>query len=113
VSQSELPHLRRRDYNPTLGWLLVDADFDHWVEDGCQPYYATTETQGVRGYYEGIGSQREIALAVCRASSRRGISLHRAESELARSVTPVAASDASAVGSVPETLPVRAATGSC
>ena len=55
-----------------LNAILREAGFDRWVEDLCQPYYA--ETQGrpgippgtyfrmlLIGYFEGIGSQREIA----------------------------------------------------
>ena len=70
-------NLPRSDGHPfylKLNALLVEADFDRWIEGRCQPYYAQDETRGqpsippgvyfrmlLVGYFEDISSQRGIA----------------------------------------------------
>jgi len=54
-----------------LNELLAEAGFDRWVEDLCEPYYATVGRSGIppgvyfrmilAGYFEGISAQRAIA----------------------------------------------------
>ena len=57
-----------------LNELLAEAQFDHWIEGRCEPYYEQQEARGQRsippgvyfrmllvGYFEGIDSQRGIA----------------------------------------------------
>jgi IS5 family transposase len=58
----------------TLNALLAEAQFDHWIEQRCQPFYECEEKRGqpslppgvyfrmlLVGYFEGIDSQRGIA----------------------------------------------------
>lgn len=67
----QLPRSPGHVFYVKLNELLAEADFDEWVEDLCEPYYARSGRPGIPpgvyfrmllvGYFEGIGSQRGIA----------------------------------------------------
>jgi transposase len=72
IPTRQLPQSPGHVFYVKLNELLAEAEFDPWVENLCQPYYA--ETMGrpgippgvyfrmlLVGYFEGIGSQRGIA----------------------------------------------------
>jgi transposase len=75
----------------TLNALLAEAQFDHWIETRCQPFYECEEKRGqpslppgvyfrmlLIGYFEGLDSQRGIAWRCSDSLSLRqflGISL--------------------------------------
>jgi transposase len=74
VMAGELPKSAGHPFYQRLNRLLAEADFDHWVEDRCLPYYAQEETRGqpsippglyfrmlLVGYFEELDSQRGIA----------------------------------------------------
>ena len=72
VATTSLPKSVGHVFYRKLNRLLAEADFDHTVEEMCEPYYHThlgrpSIPPGVYfrmllvGYYEGIGSQRGIA----------------------------------------------------
>jgi transposase len=72
VATTSLPKSVGHVFYRKLNRLLAEADFDHVVEEMCEPYYHThlgrpSIPPGVYfrmllvGYYEGIGSQRGIA----------------------------------------------------
>src|SRR5882757_11246210 len=72
VATTELPRSPGHPFYQKLNELLAEAEFDHWIEKRCAPYYAATLGRpsippGVYfrmilvGYFEGIGSQRGIA----------------------------------------------------
>ncbi|HEX3146877.1 MAG TPA: transposase [Gemmataceae bacterium] len=74
-----------------LNALLAEAQFDHWIETRCQPFYECEENRGqpslppgvyfrmlLIGYFEGLDSQRGIAWRCSDSLSLRqflGISL--------------------------------------
>jgi transposase len=71
VPREELPKSAGHPFYRQLNGLLDEADFDEFVEDLCEPYYATHGRPSIPpgryyrmllvGYFEGIGSQRGIA----------------------------------------------------
>jgi IS5 family transposase len=72
VATTELPKSPGHPFYQKLNELLAEAQFDAWIEERCQPYYAATLGRpsippGVYfrmilvGYFEGIASQRGIA----------------------------------------------------
>ena len=72
VSAVELPKAPGHPFYMKLNELLAEADFDYWVEDLCEEFYANGKGRpsippGVYfrmllvGYFEGLGSQRGIA----------------------------------------------------
>ena len=69
-----LPKSAGHPFYQRLNALLAEANFDHWIEQRCQRYYAQEEPRGqpsippgvyfrmlLVGYFEGIDSQRGIA----------------------------------------------------
>ena len=75
VTVSELPTSPGHPFYRKLNEILGDADFDGWVEDLCEEFYAReTGRPGIppgryfrmlfAGYFEGIQSQRGIAWRV-------------------------------------------------
>jgi transposase len=72
VATTDLPKSPGHPFYRKLNQLLAEADFDHWIENLCRPYYADALGRpsippGVYfrmilvGYFEGIASQRGIA----------------------------------------------------
>jgi transposase len=71
VPTQELSAGPRHVFYERLNRLLADADFDAWIEERCQPYYARMGRDSIPpgtyfrmvfiGYFEGIDSQRGIA----------------------------------------------------
>jgi transposase len=72
VEADSLPDVPRHVFYDKLNELLDQGDFDRWIEQTCQPYYAAKAGRpgippGVYfrmlliGYFEGIDSQRGIA----------------------------------------------------
>jgi transposase len=72
VVTTDLPKSPGHPFYLKLNQLLAEADFDPWIENLCQPYYAAVMGRpsvppGVyfrmilMGYFEGIASQRGIA----------------------------------------------------
>lgn len=72
VEVDSLPDVPRHVFYDKLNQLLDQGDFDRWIEQTCQPYYAAKAGRpgippGVYfrmlfiGYFEGIDSQRGIA----------------------------------------------------
>ena len=72
VAHDRLPKSVGHVFYVRLNKLLVEADFDRWVEAICEPHYANGKGRpsippGVYfrmllvGYFEGLGSQRGIA----------------------------------------------------
>jgi transposase len=72
ITYDRLPRSPGHVFYQKLNGLLRDADFDPWVENLCEPHYASGRGRpsvppGVYfrmllvGYFEGIGSQRGIA----------------------------------------------------
>lgn len=71
VSRGELPKSAGHPFYCKLDELLRQAEFDEFVEDLCEPYYADKGRPSIPpgryyrmlfvGYFEGIGSQRGIA----------------------------------------------------
>jgi transposase len=69
-----LPQSDGHPFYQKLNALLAEADFDHWIEERCRPFYEQVETRGqpsippgvyfrmlLVGYFEDISSQRGIA----------------------------------------------------
>jgi hypothetical protein len=72
IAQQSLPKSPRHVFYEKLNGILAEGDFDRFVEDLCEPYYAESLGResippGVYfrmlliGYFEGIDSQRGIA----------------------------------------------------
>jgi len=72
IATTDLPKSPGHPFYQKLNEVLAEADFDRWIEERCQPYYAANLGRpsippGVYfrmilvGYFEGIGSQRGIA----------------------------------------------------
>jgi transposase len=74
ISHDNLPRSAGHPFYVKLNEVLVEAEFDRWVEKRCEPYYAQEEKRGqpsippgvyfrmlMVGYFEGIDSQRGIA----------------------------------------------------
>jgi len=71
VPRGELPKSAGHPFYCNLNALLRQVDFDGFVEDLCEPYYADKGRPSIPpgryyrmlfvGYFEGIGSQRGIA----------------------------------------------------
>jgi transposase len=72
VATTELPKSPGHPFYQKLNQVLAEAQFDHWIEKRCEPYYAASLGRpsippGVYfrmilvGYFEGIASQRGIA----------------------------------------------------
>jgi transposase len=72
VATTDLPKSPGHPFYLKLNQLLAEAEFDPWIENLCQPYYAAgmgrpSVPPGVyfrmilMGYFEGIASQRGIA----------------------------------------------------
>ena len=72
IATTELPKSPGHPFYQKLNAVLAEANFDRWIEERCQPYYAAklgrpSIPPGVYfrmilvGYFEGIGSQRGIA----------------------------------------------------
>ena len=71
VATQVLPKSPGHVFYDKLNGLLLEAGFDAWIENLCQPYYAKAGRPGIPpgtyfrmliiGYFEGIGSQRAIA----------------------------------------------------
>jgi transposase len=71
VPRGELPKSAGHPFYCKLDELLREADFDEFVEDLCEPYYAENGRPSIPpgryyrmlfvGYFEGIASQRGIA----------------------------------------------------
>src|SRR5882757_413359 len=72
VATTELPRSPGHPFYQKLNELLAEAEFDHWIEKRCAPYYHAVMGRpsippGVYfrmilvGYFEGIPSQRGIA----------------------------------------------------
>ena len=71
VPRGELPKSAGHPFYCKLNELLRQADFDEFVEDLCEPYYADNGRPSIPpgryyrmlfvGYFEGIASQRGIA----------------------------------------------------
>jgi len=92
VMADGLPKSAGHPFYQALNRLLAEADFDHWIEQRCQRYYAQEEQRGqpslppgvyfrmlLVGYFEGIDSQRGIAWRCADSLSLRqflGIPLH-------------------------------------
>ena len=82
IATTDLPRSPGHPFYRKLNELLIEADFDAWLEVLCQPYYSATLGRpsippGVYfrmilvGYFEGIASQRGIAW---RCSDSRSLS---------------------------------------
>lgn len=82
VESDSLSDVPRHVFYDRLNELLDQGDFDRWIEQTCQPYYAAKAGRpgippGVYfrmlflGYFEGIDSQRGIAW---RCTDRRSLS---------------------------------------
>jgi transposase len=82
IATTDLPKSLGHPFYQKLNHLLAEAQFDHWIENRCEPYYAATLGRpsippGVYfrmiliGYFEGIASQRGIAW---RCSDSRSLS---------------------------------------
>lgn len=72
IATTDLPQSPGHVFYDRLNQLLAEADFDHWVEAFCQPYYADGVGRGsippgtyfrmlLIGYFEELDSQRAIA----------------------------------------------------
>jgi transposase len=72
IATTDLPKSPGHPFYQKLNHLLAEAQFDHWIENRCESYYAATLGRpsippGVYfrmiliGYFEGIASQRGIA----------------------------------------------------
>jgi len=72
IETKALPDIPRHVFYDKLNGLLDDGDFDRWIEELCQPYYADRKGRpgippGIYfrmlfvGYFEEIDSQRGIA----------------------------------------------------
>ena len=74
VANNDLPRSAGHPFYVKLNGLLLEADFDTWLEKRCARYYAQEEKRGqpsippgvyfrmlLVGYFEGIDSQRGIA----------------------------------------------------
>lgn len=71
IATTDLPKSPGHVFYDKLNQLLADADFDRWVEDLCQPYYADDGRPSIPpgtyfrmlfvGYFEDLSSQRAIA----------------------------------------------------
>jgi hypothetical protein len=72
ITSADLPQSPGHPFYDRLNQLLADADFDRFVEDLCEPYYAddvgrpslppgTYFRMLFVGYFEGLDSQRGIA----------------------------------------------------
>lgn len=71
IATSDLPKSPGHVFYDKLNQLLAGADFDRWVEDLCQPYYADDGRPSIPpgtyfrmlfvGYFEDLNSQRAIA----------------------------------------------------
>jgi transposase len=82
VPRGDLPKSAGHPFYRQLDELLGEADFDEFVEDLCQPYYAENGRPSIPpgryyrmllvGYFEGIGSQRGIAWRCSDSLSLRG-----------------------------------------
>jgi transposase len=93
VTGDNVPRSQGHPFYKALNRLLAEANFDHWIEDRCQPFYDQDESRGQRsippgvyfrmllvGYFEGIDSQRGIAWRCADSLSLReflGIPLDR------------------------------------
>lgn len=75
VAGDNVPRSQGHPFYKALNRLLAEARFDHWIESRCLPFYDQDESRGQRsippgvyfrmllvGYFEGIDSQRGIAL---------------------------------------------------
>ena len=87
-----LPQSDGHPFYKKLNALLAEAEFDRWIENRCQRYYAQEEKRGqpslppgvyfrmlLVGYFEGLDSQRGIAWRCADSLSLRqflGIPLH-------------------------------------
>ena len=92
VPTADLPRSPGHVFYDKLNRLLAEADFDPYVEDLCQPFYADgfgreSIPPGIYfrmlfvGYFEGLGSQRAIAWRCSDSLSLRaflGVSLNEA-----------------------------------
>lgn len=94
ILAGELPQSPGHPFYRKLNQLLAEAEFDHWIERRCQPYYATDEKRGqpsippgvyfrmlLVGYFENISSQRGVAWRCADSLSLRqflGIPLDKA-----------------------------------
>src|ERR1019366_7183214 len=90
VSHEDLPRSQGHPFYRTLNDLLSAHNFDPWVEEACQEFYAPVMGRpglapGIYfrclmvGYFEGIGSERGIAWRCADSLSLRsflGIALH-------------------------------------
>ncbi len=72
IETDSLPDVPRHVFYDKLNALLAEGDFDRWIEETCEPYYAQKMGRpgippGIYfrmlfiGYFEGIDSQRGIA----------------------------------------------------
>jgi transposase len=71
IRHDQLPKSAGHVFYVKLNQLLAEADFDPWIEQLCEPYYAAGGRPSLPpgnyfrmllvGYFEGIGSQRGIA----------------------------------------------------
>ena len=74
VAADDLPRSAGHPFYQQLNLLLVEAEFDRWIEDRCQQYYVEQDKRGqpsippgiyfrmlLVGYFEGLDSQRAIA----------------------------------------------------
>ncbi len=74
VATEQLARAPGHPFYQRLNGLLAEAQFDHWIEARCQPYYADPREPGrlsippgvffrmlLVGYFEGLDSQRAIA----------------------------------------------------
>ena len=74
VTGDNVPRSQGHPFYKALNRLFAEANFDHWIEDRCLPFYDQDESRGQRsippgvyfrmllvGYFEGIDSQRGIA----------------------------------------------------
>ena len=74
VTADQLPRSSGHPFYKALNALLLETQFDRWVEDRCQQYYEPRGSRGqpslppgvyfrmlLVGYFEGINSQRGIA----------------------------------------------------
>src|SRR6185312_10797874 len=71
VAAQNLPVSPGHVFYEKLNGLLAEGQFDEWVEELCEPYYARIGRPGIApgiyfrmlmvGYFEGINTQRGIA----------------------------------------------------
>ncbi len=74
ILSERLPQSDGHPFYKKLNALLAEAEFDCWIENRCQRYYAQEEKRGqpslppgvyfrmlLVGYFEGLDSQRGIA----------------------------------------------------